>query len=463
MVKRVIVSIVLSLLFLAAAGATCTGLIRIRRKPEESEPPPNVTRVTAPALRIRRNYPVRIVAYGSARPKVRIRIAPQVSGEVVYRSAKFFSGQPVQGPGDGKRPADVLFRIDPRKFKLAVDSARSRIGLLEARVRSLDQEKRNLQVLEKVEAEQLALAEDQLKRTRQILTRGASTRNELDVAQAATLVSRRGLRTTQNQLAMIPRRLGELTAELEADRVRLRQAELDLEHATHASPITGRVIDCQIERGEHVQVGQVCGEIYGTRVMEIPVSIPAGDLAWIDATALQEPGGRAPGAGKPTAQVRWTGGGRTIEWLGCVDRIEAGLEARTRTARLVVVVDNNAQPKSPGLPLGAMLDLNMYCKVIIRARTVPAAFVLPRSAVLPDGYVYVAAAGKLARRKVAVARYTDDEAMILPGGGLTEGDRVIVTPPARPVIGMRVVVEGLSETRGVAPASRAALAPSAAR
>ena len=458
MAKRVIVSIVLSLLLLSVAGATCIGLIRIRRTPEESEPVPNVTHVAAPPVRIQADYRVRIVAYGSARPKVRIQIAPQVSGEVIYRSPKLFSGRMVRGPDREAGAADVLFKIDPRKFTLVADGVRKRIGLLEARVRSLDQERQNLQVLEKVEAEQLALAADQLKRTREVLARGAGTRNELDVAQAAMLAGKRGLRATQNQLAMIPRRLGELTAELEADRVRLRQAELDLEHATYASPIGGRVIGCQIERGEHVQVGQVCGEIYGTRVMEIPVSIPAGDLAWIDAAALQGSGRDAAAAGKLTAQVRWTGGERTIEWLGRVDRIEAGLEARTRTARLVVVVDNSAQPKSPG----AMLDLNMYCEVIVRARTVPAAFVLPRSAVLPDGRVYVAAAGKLALREVAVARYTDDEAMILPGGGLSEGDRVIVTPLARPVIGMRVAVEGLSETQGAAPATRAAVAPSAA-
>ena len=99
MVKRVIVSIVLSLLLLAAAGATCIGLIRTRRKPEQSEPMESVTRVTAPPMRMQMDYPVRIVAYGSARPKVRIQIAPQVSGEVVYRSAKFFSRQPARRPG----------------------------------------------------------------------------------------------------------------------------------------------------------------------------------------------------------------------------------------------------------------------------------------------------------------------------------------------------------------------------
>ena len=88
------------------------------------------------------------------------------------------------------------------------------------------------------------------------------------------------------------------------------------------------------------------------------------------------------------------------------------------------------------------------------------AYLLPRRAILPDGSVYVAEEGKLRRRKVKVARWTGEEVMLLPGGGVAEGDRVIVGYVPKPVLGMAVrAVDSLGEASKPPPASGPATLP----
>jgi len=100
----------------------------------------------------------------------------------------------------------------------------------------------------------------------------------------------------------------------------------------------------------------------------------------------------------------------------------------------------------------------MFCKVTIAGRRVPRAFLLPRQAILPDGSVYVVNAGRLHQKPVRPARLTGEEAMLLPGGGIEAGDRVIVGYVPKPVPGMKVeAVDSLSASGGAG--TRPASAP----
>ena len=418
MKKRVIVNIVLIVLILAAAGGGALVVIRNRVKPKKKRSTVTVAKVQAPKVKMHRNYRVRIVGYGSVRPRIQLSICPEISGKVIWKSDKFFSGLHVRG---GKN-ADVLFKIDPVKFELAIESAQKQIALMETQLKSLRQEEKNLRAIEAIESDSLKLAKKHFDRTAKLLKRGATTDNELEVSEAAWLTSKKMLRNTRNQLAMIPQRRQQLQVELQSAGVKLRQAELDLSYTTVSSPLTGRVIDCRIQAGQYVRVGEVCGQLYGTDVMEVPISIPAGDLQWIDRDSASKEA--------IAARVICTAAGENVQWDG-LGRIESGLEARTRTAGIVITVDNKRQTK---------LDINMYCKVIVEGIIVPKAFILPRGAILPDGFVYVVRKGKLAKQKISIARFTDDKAMILSNNGINEGDRVVTSVIPKPVIGMSVKI-----------------------
>ena len=226
---------------------------------------------------------------------------------------------------------------------------------------------------------------------------------------------------------------------MKAALVEHRKAETQLERTIITSEVNGRSLGCDAEVGEHVQAGEVCGEIYGTDVMEVPVSIPVRDLEWLDANILlaARSGELQDADLHIPATVEWERQGNhdVQQWTGYVQRQEAGLEAATRMAKLVVQVHNDQ------LPAGEMrLDINMFCRVKILGRQLAEAFVLPRNAIQPDGTVFLVKDGKLAAQTVTIARLSESQAMILPDGGLTAGDRVITSPVPKAVIGMSVKV-----------------------
>lgn len=444
---KVVANVVLALVVACVAGAIAGYLLWAKRKPKHQAPKKLVPRVLAPVIEPIVDEHVEIVGHGSVRPRVRLEIIPEVSGKVVYRNPNFFSGKTV-------RKDEILFKIDRTDYEQALRTAKAALALLNAQLKTLDQEKNNLTESEKIERRRLKIAKEKLQRVLELKARGTATDNEVDSAVEVSLSREAALRTILNQLALLgPRRL-ELEAQIASARAQADQAQTALDRATFPSPVTGRVIDCKLAVGERVQVGSVCGEIYGTELMEVPVSIPAGDLRWMDekhlaarmrSSATTQPEGDgsssrteepAGGPGRIQARVEWleAGGPGREAWLGCVDRVEAGLEAQTRTATLVVEV-RNGPPLNSGR---GMLDLNMFCKVTVTGRKVAKAFVLPRRAVLPDQSVYIVADGKLARREVTVARYSGEEAMILPGGGVREGQRVCIGFVPKPVLGMSV-------------------------
>lgn len=446
MKREVKVTMILILAVLAAAGGVAALMVSLRKTPPTRQPRRPVTRVLAPAVEIDRDFRVRVVGYGSARPRVQVDIAPRVAGQIVEKSEDFFSGRIVRGPQQDGTTGQRLFRIDPAPFQLAVEDAREGEALLEAQIRKIEQEQANLTASRKLEAEQVQLDKQQLERVQALEQQGAGTQNEIDQARSALLASQTRLQQIKNQLAMLPLRKKELEVQLRAARIRRKQAELDLSYTTVRSPMTGRIIVCELDIGEQVQPGQVCGEMYGLGEMEIPVSVPAADLPWLG-IGLDDPD--LAEDRKPAALVEWAESGtdRVLRWEGHVERIEGGLEARTRTARLVVRVRNDPQQQS-GSDNYRPLDRNMYCKVTILGRSIPKAFLLPRSALLGEREVYLIQDGRLALRRLDVARFTDSLAMILPGGGLKAGDRVILNYLPKPVLGMRIEpIEPADETQ----------------
>jgi multidrug efflux pump subunit AcrA (membrane-fusion protein) len=490
---RITISVLLVLVIGAAAGVAAWWLLSHRRAAARREPQRVIPRVAAPPLVGRVGEPVRIVGYGSARPRIELDISPEVAGIVVEKAPNFLSGKTV-------RRGQTLLRIDETDYRLALEMADKRIGQLEAQLGRLAQEEKNLEQARRIEAERQQVAQRTLERYLGLLAKDAASENQIDETREKLLARRAQLQGIVNQLALIGPQRAQLEAEKASAEVERRQARVNLERCTIASPVTGRVLSCDAEVGERVQGGSVCGRLYGTDVMEVPVSVPAADLAWIEAARL-EACRRKETIGpeeRIEARIEWQapGNGKTLAWSGCVERLEAGLEAETRTATLVVCTRNpqaKVDPAASGDDARAgggaaepnedrpALDVNMFCKVTVLGKRLAKVYVLPREAVLPDQSVYlveeVAPAersaegggakrtillGRLRKRPVRVARFTSDEAMILPGGGLADGDHVVVSRVAKPVLGMQVEV---SDSAADMPTGGgpAAAAPSASR
>jgi multidrug efflux pump subunit AcrA (membrane-fusion protein) len=488
---RVLLNIGLAVAALAGGVLLAWWMILQRPKPAERQPRKVVPKVVAPPIRPLLDRSVRIVGYGSARPRIQLEITPQVSGVVVTRAPNFRSGKYV-------RAGQVLIEIEKTDYVFSAQRVERRIKLLEAQLAQLNQEEANLKASRKIEGDRVKLAEDQLEKARRLYKDSVGSEDDVDKAREALLARQGQLRSVLNQLELVEPRRRQIHAELGTARVELQQAETDLARCVVKSPVTGRVLSSRIEVGEYVKAGNNCGELYGVTFMEVPVSVPAADLVWIDEELLEicKLRRRPPDAAhRITATVQWErpGSGETITWRGCVERVEAGLEAQTRTAVLVVQVKNPSLRNGPGENPAAdpadpdgkapdakdpvsggsgaraneamgngpkerqarkgrtgvpckrspnenkpVLEMNMFCRVTVLGKRLAKAYILPRRAILPDGSVYVVVDGRLRKRPVRVARTANEEAMILPGGGVEDGDRVVIGYIPKPVVGMAV-------------------------
>jgi len=124
------------------------------------------------------------------------------------------------------------------------------------------------------------------------------------------------------------------------------------------------------------------------------------------------------------------------------------VEQQTRTVPVLIEVRDPLKEVEPGEQ--PLLFPGMFSQVAIDGRQMKDIFALPRRALQIDGTVWVAAEGKLARRRVQVLRadgqmvFVTGSSQDLAGSGpepLREGDLVVVTLLAAPVEGMPVRIE----------------------
>ena len=429
-------TVLLSVCVLAVTGAVVAYLLVTHSSPTQGEPMPAIPRVLAPPLAPVSDYTVRVVGYGSARPKVEVAITPEVSGKVVRKADSFLPGKYVQA-------GQMLLEIEKTDFQQAADAAGRQIELLDARLRHLDQEEANLKATAKFEQERLVLAERLHQRNIMLMKRGAGTESEVDAAMEQMLARQEQLQNIRNTLALIGPSRDQLRAEKRIAEVEKAKAETAMRRATITAPISGRVLSESVEVGDRLQAGTAYARVYGAEVMEVEVPIPAGELAWLDPAAVEA----AKREENPIRSVRpieavvsWQEPGtqRVFHWPGHVERVRAGLEERTRAAAVVVQVHNPLPEAERGSTDRPALEVNMFCQVELRGRTVAEAFLLPRRAIREGSRVLLANEGRLSSRPVTVARYSDETALILPGGGLLPGDRVVIGYVPKAVLGMEV-------------------------
>jgi len=197
-ILRLIFGLLLSGAALALAGCT-EGADQAKAQGVPQGPPP-VT-VATPLQR-------QIVDWdeysGHFRAAESVEVRPRVTGYLT--AVNFRDGQLV-------RRGDVLFAIDPRPFQAELARARAE----EAKARS-----------------GLMLARRELDRVRPLLKRGFITRREFDEREAA---------------------VASASAAVAAAQAAIRARALDVEYATVRAPITGRVSDSRVDRGNLVTGG----------------------------------------------------------------------------------------------------------------------------------------------------------------------------------------------------------------
>ncbi len=329
--------------------------------------------------------PVRITGDGTVRPLREIKLVPQVSGKVVQVSASMVDG------GEFSRD-DILLRIDPVDYRLAVTLAAAQVKDAESRLQLAEQEA-------EVAREEWLMYPDG----------GASAKKE-----PPPLVAK------EPQLAAAQ-------AALEAARANLERARLNLERTKVKAPFDGRVSHKDVDIGQYVAPGQPLAALYSTDAAEIAVPLEDRDLFWFHVPGFT-PG---EGAGAP-AKVRARIAGQELSWPGRVVRSEGKLDERTRMINVVVRVDHPYATKPP-------LAAGLFVAVDIEGRPILDAALIPRAALRQDDMLWVIdQESRLHFRKATLTRPQGDKVIVKVE--IHDGDRVVVSPLKGVTDGMEVRV-----------------------
>jgi multidrug efflux system membrane fusion protein len=359
-------------------------LAKPRASTEIHEPPAPLVRVVPVATG---DIPMVVRTQGRVEPRAEIDLVAEVAGKVVEVA-------PTLAAGGFFGEGDLLVRIDPHDYALAVDRARAEVARAEVRI-----------AMEKAEA-------------------SVAVREWKDIGEGAApaLVAR------EPQLA-------EAAAGLAAARAMLAQATRDLERTAIQAPFAGRVREEDVDVGQFIARGEKIARIYSTDVAEIRLPLADDDLAFLDLNmAWRDSEKNAPG---PEVTVHAEFAGHRWHWKGRIVRTEGQIDPATHVIHAVASIDDpygrGSDPARPPLAAGLFVEADITGRLASNVVTLPRAAMRGESRVL-----VVDADDRLRSRKVKVLRREGDRVIV--SEGLATGERVCVSTLEVATDGMKVRV-----------------------
>ena len=188
-------------------------------------------------------------------------VAPKVSGYVT--EVHVTDNQSV-------RQGDVMFRIDPRDYRIAVDQAQAALEQAQAQIGNIDAqiESQKAQVdVAQAQIEQadyaLVLARQEEARAADLVTKGAGTlqneqqrRSALQQAQADLVRTKAALVSAQRQVGSLLAQRKSAEANRDSAGTQVEQAKLNLGYTDMLAPQAGRIARLTGAVGQYVQTGQ---------------------------------------------------------------------------------------------------------------------------------------------------------------------------------------------------------------
>lgn len=251
--------------------------------------------------------PYELSATGTIEPVQTVAVAPQVSGQILHVAFH---------EGDNVRKGQVLFEIDPRPFRAALQQAEANLAGAKAR------------------AEQ---AEQQAKRYATLAEKEFVTAQQSDQARTDALAA---------------------TATLAASQAAVDEARLNLQYATIRAPISGRTGSLLVREGNLVRASDPSPLVTINQIRPILArfSVPAGNLAELQ---------RRRDSGLPV-RVEPTAGGQAS--TGTLDFINNAVDTTTGTILLKARFPNEDGLLWPG----EFVNVRIRLYVQDSALTVPA-------------------------------------------------------------------------------------------
>ncbi len=385
---KTVLKVILFFVIIAAGIGVFMVLSSSRTEAERKPLPPKVT-VVAVTEALATDERAIVAAMGTVLPAKSVTLSPEVGGRIIAQSSKLV-------PGGRFRKGQIVVRIDPRDYNLALEQQRARIttakmNLATERGRAAVAEKEwNLigdEVRPSDEGKKLALREVQVENAQASVTAAESA---------------------------------------------MAQAKLNSTRTIIGAPFDSLVTEEFVDVGQVVGPGARIATLVSSDAFWVRVSVPMDRLSWI----------RIPGVngeeGSSARVVQQVGSGESVARTGRVIRLLGDLDPLGKMARLLVEVEDplgTDDDVSGGLPL----LLGAYVSVEIEGPELVDMVALPRLTIREGNKVWVKNDKELSIRTVDVAWTREDTVFVR--GEIQAGESVITSRIGAPVEGMKIALE----------------------
>jgi HlyD family secretion protein len=391
--------------------------------------PVQVVQVQSPMNESAAGEQVILTATGYIVAAHKIEVASKVVGRVAWIGVE---------KGDRVKAGQVLVRLENDEYRAQLLQDQGQLANLQAKLEELQNGSRPEEIAKaRADTEQakadLQNAQVSLDRTKQLVREGVLSKQSLDDAQAkydGDLAKVASLQRTLDLAVLGPRKeqIAQVKGQIEQARGGLEYAQTQLDNTIIKAPVTGTILDRNVEKGEFVTNGFVGDKgakgylvtMADLNDLQVELDISQNDF---------------PKLGPRQKGVITTDAYPDRKYQGAIEQVSPEADRAKATVQVKVRVLNPDEYLRP--------DMNATVSFYNDAKAAPASeakrvVVIPQGAV-QNGGVFVVVNGHARKRPITTGGAS--EKGVLVESGLIGGEDLIVSPPATLKDGQKVEVK----------------------
>lgn len=391
--------------------------------------PVHVVEVKSPGDSSSGNEDIILTATGYIIAAHKIEVASKVNGRVASISVD---------KGDKVKAGQVLVRLEDDEYRAQLAQQKGQLQNLEAKLTEIQNGSRPEEI-EKARADvaeanaDLNNARVSLKRTQELVKQGVFSPQSLDDAEAKFKSSESRVASLQRTLDLAvlgPRKEehDQIVGQINQAKGLVAYAQTQLDNTIIKAPVSGTILDRNVEKGEFVTTGFVGDK--GAKGYLVTMA----DLNYLQ-VELDISQNDFPKLGPQQKGFITTDAYPDRRYLGYVEQVSPEADRAKATVQVKVRVQNPDQYLRPDM--NATVNFFNERKGVGAAGSKPA-IVIPSGAV-QNGSVFAVAGGRARKRSVVSAGSVANGVLIRDG--LTGGEQVIVNPPSGLKEGQRVEIK----------------------
>lgn len=359
----------------------------------------------------------------------KIEVASKVNGRVAWIGVD---------KGDRVQAGQVLVRLEDDEYRAQVQQEQGQLANLEAKLAE-DEHGSRPEEIQKARADvdqakaDLADSKATVDRTRQLVQEGVLSKQALDDAQAkyegdAAKVA--SLQRTLDLAVLGPRKeeMDQVRGQIEQARGALAYAQNQLDNTVIKAPVTGTILDRNVEKGEFITTGFVGDKgakgyivtMADLNDLQVELDISQNDF---------------PKLGPRQKGVVTTDAYPDRKYQGVIEQVSPEADRAKATVQVKVQVLHPDDYLRPDMNATVSFYNDAQSPTTAESRRVVA---VPASAI-ENGSVFVVVNGHARKRTVTTGGTSDKGTLI--ESGLIGGEDLIVSPPAELKDGQRVEVK----------------------